>query len=63
MNLKKLRNLTGLSQSDFSEKFCIKVDTYRMWEQGVNPVPKYVYYMITLILKYQGYNLSSIEEG
>ena len=62
MNVKSLRMLTGLSQSDFSSKFDIKVDTYRMWEQGVNPTPKYVLKMIETILKYEGYKVHSLTE-
>lgn len=55
MTIKELRILTGLSQSNFADKFKIKVDTYRMWEQGVNPTPTYVLFMISQILQYEGY--------
>lgn len=61
MTVKEMRALTGLSQSNFAEKFHIKVDTYRMWEQGVNPVPVYVSFMIETILRYEGHIVDAKE--
>lgn len=54
MNVKEMRVLTGLSQTDFANKFHIKIDTLRMWEQGVNKTPEHSRYMIERILQLEG---------
>ncbi len=50
MTIKELRTRTGLSQSQFAEKFHISVRTLQRWEQDQNRVPEYVPYMIKRIL-------------
>ena len=46
MNIKKLRDGTGMSQRQFSAKFGIPLGTLRNWEQGISQPPEYVYQMI-----------------
>ena len=58
MTIRNMRLITGLSQSDFAEKFHIKVDTLRMWEYGQNKPTSYTQYMIQHILELEGYDLS-----
>lgn len=42
MKIKELRNLTGLSQPQFCEKYGIKLPTLRHWEQGQRKCPQHV---------------------
>lgn len=35
VDVKKLRKSLGMSQSEFSARFGLKIDTLRKWEQGV----------------------------
>lgn len=46
MNIKLLRDGTGMSQRQFSAKFGIPLGTLRNWEQGISQPPEYVYQMI-----------------
>ena len=59
--VKQLRMLTGLTQVDFAAKYHVKIDTYRMWEQGVNRTPAYVSFMMRTILEYEGVDTSSVK--
>lgn len=42
MRIKDIRNLTGLSQPKFSEKYNIPLPTLRHWERGDRECPQYV---------------------
>ena len=42
MEIKEIRNLTGLSQSQFSDKYNIPLPTIRHWEQGQRECSQYV---------------------
>jgi putative transcriptional regulator len=42
MKIKEIRNLTGLSQSKFCEKYHIPLPTLRHWERGDRECPEYV---------------------
>lgn len=42
MDIKKIREISGLSQSQFSKKYRIPVKTIGNWEQGVRECPEYV---------------------
>lgn len=42
MEIKEIRALTGLSQSQFSERYEIPLPTLRHWERGDRECPKYV---------------------
>ena len=46
MDIKKLRQTTGLSQPKFAELFGIPLGTLRNWEQGIATPPSYVSTMI-----------------
>jgi len=48
MDIRELRNKTGLSQSQFANYFGIPVGTLRNWEQGIAKPPAYVFDMIKL---------------
>lgn len=49
-NVKMLRKVTGLSQSEFARLFKIPVGTLRNWEQNLSSCPDYVYLMIHRIV-------------
>ena len=51
MTIKELRESTGLSQSQFAEKFHIPVGTLQHWEQGVRKPPEYVVYMLSILIE------------
>lgn len=42
MDIKKIREISGLSQSQFSKKYKIPIKTIGNWEQGVRECPEYV---------------------
>jgi putative transcriptional regulator len=46
MTIKKIRKLTGLSQSKFCEKYHIPPPTLRHWERGDRECPEYVLEML-----------------
>lgn len=49
--IKELRQMTGLSQSKFGEKFSISVSNIQHWEQGISIPPKYVVGMMEDLLQ------------
>ena len=49
--VKKLRSVTGMTQTDFALYFHIKIDTLRMWEQGVNRCPRHTLWMLQHIIE------------
>ena len=51
MQIKQLRQQTGLSQSQFAALFKIPVHTLQQWEQGLRKPPEYVVFMMEKILK------------
>ena len=53
MNVKQLREKTGLSQSRFAEHFDIPVRTIQKWERNGSSPPVYIPLMIEKILKYE----------
>lgn len=42
MTFKEIRNLSGLSQPQFSRKYNIPLPTLRHWEQGQRECPQYI---------------------
>ncbi|MDE6314800.1 MAG: helix-turn-helix domain-containing protein [Lachnospiraceae bacterium] len=42
MIVKEIRELSGLSQPQFSQKYNIPLPTLRHWEQGQRECPQYV---------------------
>lgn len=55
MNIKELREKTGLSQNKFSVMFGIPLNTLQRWEINYRKPPVYVVNMIAELLKYKGY--------
>lgn len=51
MKIKELRQLTGLSQTQFAKKFKIPANTIRNWEQEKRSPPDYVPGMIEEIIR------------
>ena len=54
MDIRQMREQTGLSQSKFAMMFDIPLSTLRDWEQERRKPPKYVINMIQTILEYKG---------
>lgn len=46
-NIKELREITGLSQSEFASKYRIQKRTLQNWEQGVSNPPEYFIYLLS----------------
>lgn len=42
MNIKEIRNTTGLSQRSFSKMFNIPISTLQKWEQGESSPTPYI---------------------
>lgn len=51
MEIKEIRQITGLSQRGFSSYFGIPLGTLRNWEQGIAKPPEYVFNMIFASLR------------
>ena len=51
MDIKEIRQITGLSQREFSAFFGIPLGTLRNWEQGIAKPPEYVFNMIFASLR------------
>lgn len=49
----ELRKRTGLSQSQFANKFHIGLKALQSWEQGTRNTPESTLYMIQMILEYE----------
>lgn len=54
-NIKKIREKTGMSQSQFASYFKIPVKTIQKWEANGSTPPSYIPYMISRILELEGY--------
>lgn len=54
MEIRDIRNLTGMSQAKFATFLGIPVGTIRNWEQGISKPPKYVYQMILNTIRRDG---------
>lgn len=50
MNIKELRQLTGLSQKQFADKYHINVGTLHNWEQGIAKTPSHFLYVLTRLI-------------
>ena len=55
LTIKELRELTGLSQSKFADKYEIKLATLQKWEIGLSQPPHHYLYSMNELLKYEGY--------
>lgn len=54
MDIKEMRDKTGLSQSMFGKYLNISVRTIQTWEQGIRKPPAYVVELIERVLKLEG---------
>lgn len=61
MNIKEIRQASGLSQSQFSKKFGIPINTISQWETEKRNPPSYVPKMIAKILNYEN-KIEDLEE-
>ena len=50
MTIKELRQITGLSQSQFAKKYHIKLDTLQNWEQSRTKVPELPLYLLERLI-------------
>ena len=50
MTIKELRNITGLSQSQFAEKYHINIGTLHNWEQNISNPPKHFLYVLERLI-------------
>lgn len=57
MTIKELRSITNLSQGKFAALFNIPTNTLQRWEIGYRKPPEYVVYMISELLKFNGYDV------
>ena len=53
-NIKELRELTGLSQSQFSKEFNIPIRTLQKWESGERIPPEYMEGLLKDSILYRG---------
>lgn len=54
MNIKEIRESTGLSRAAFAKEFGIPYRTLEDWEAGKRKAPDYVYGMIIRIIELTG---------
>ena len=54
LEIQQIRKHVGLSQSQFAERFHIKISTLQMWEQGINRTSETVLFLIKRILELEG---------
>ena len=59
-NIRRLRERSGLSQSEFAGKFYIKIKTLQSWEQGWRRVPDSIYFLVRRILELEGFDVSKL---
>lgn len=62
MNIKEIRESTGMNKKEFSEHFGIPYRTLQDWELGNRKAPDYVYNMIERIIELTGMNKPTDEE-
>ena len=51
MNIKEIREMTGLNQTQFAKKFDIPLRTYQNWEGGRRNPPEYVLAMLQKLVE------------
>lgn len=55
LSVKELRELTGLSQDKFAEKYHISPSTLRKWERCARKTPEHYLWLLNEHFKYEGY--------
>ena len=63
MNIKEIRNTTGLSQHSFSKMFNIPISTLQKWEQGESSPTPYIIKLIANQLPIDNDNMCKIEDN
>jgi len=63
MNIKEIRNTTGLSQRSFSKMFNIPISTLQKWEQGESSPTPYIIKLIANQLPIENDNMYKIEDN
>lgn len=51
MDIKEIRELTGLNQTDFAKKYNIPLRTYQNWEGGRRNPPEYVLTLLRTVVE------------
>ena len=51
MDIKEIRELTGLNQTDFAKKYNIPLRTYQNWEYGTRKPPEYVLTLLRMVVE------------
>ncbi len=59
MEVKKIREMTGMSQARFAEKYGIPKRTVEAWEMGERTAPEYVMEMLTKVVKMEEVNMKA----
>lgn len=62
MDIKSIRESTGMNKKQFAEYFGIPYRTLQDWELGNRKAPEYVINMISKIIQLTGMNTHSDEE-
>ncbi len=60
MDIKELRDYTGLSQKQFAEKFSIPISTLRKWEQGESRPAAYLIRLLSDLIPVETKDLRKI---
>ena len=50
MNFRDIRELSGLTQKEFSDKYRIPKRTLENWEQGSRQPPEYILYLLERVV-------------
>lgn len=50
-SIKKLRQISGLSQSEFAKKYHINIFTLQQWERERNKIPDHMLYALNRVIK------------
>ena len=51
MDIKEIRELTGLNQTDFAKNYNIPLRTYQNWEYGTQKPPEYVLTLLRMVVE------------
>ncbi|NLA70182.1 MAG: helix-turn-helix transcriptional regulator [Clostridiales bacterium] len=57
MNIKEIREKTGLNKKEFSEKYCIPYRTIQNWEDGQRNPPEYVVMLLARVVEFENKGL------
>ena len=63
MNIKEIRRLTGLSQTQFAKKYHINLGTLQNWEKGIYKTPDHFLYILQRLVDEVDYKDKATEQG